>query len=278
VNSFGTVQLFDVAEPHDVKVLGELLIPDLGRGLSEELPIGFDREGRIMLATSGALFIVDLSNVMAPRMLATHLFEPAMRNGTFVDGVLYRSALGANGLFAHDGGSMLPFAPDLPDDQAPVTFARRGDFVYSISNADDLVVYRADDLTRVRSIKCDVAYDAYTLTADELGLIVVVSSTKLHIIDVEKPDKPKLQKKVYGREAKGAGIAGSTLLVVDGEYQEAQSLTRIKLARPASSAGERVAFTEDPELGSGLLVLEQHGSELFVMTTTGRFAVLAPPS
>src|SRR5262249_36272452 len=113
LNSFGTVRLFDVADPRDVKILGAVKMPELRGNLPEDAAIGFDSDGRVVQASGDALYVVDIADPMEPRLVATHPIAPALRDGTFVDGVLYRSAKDDPGLYAHDGAAMTAFAPKV---------------------------------------------------------------------------------------------------------------------------------------------------------------------
>lgn len=272
VNSFGTVRLFDVADPLDVRTRGVLELPKLTGGLPEDLPIGFDRDGHVVQASGDVLHVVDVVDVDAPRLIASRPLDPPLRRGAFVDGVLYREGDGER-LFRHDGDGVTPF-PFVPV-IAPTQFARVGDALYGFGGTDDLIVMRASDLARVATKQCPVAYDVRLLHAPEVQLLIAVSGTDTQIVDVAKPMAPTRQKKLYKHEAKGACLAGDQLLLVDGDYQEAQFLTTMTLGRPSTVVG-REPFTSEPELGCGYLFLERLQERvLFGLTTGGRFVVLA---
>jgi hypothetical protein len=274
LNSFGTVRLFGVADPHDVQVLGALELPELTGGLPEDLPIGFDRAGCVVQASGDALHVVDVADPMQPRLVSSRAIEPALSEGRFVDGVLYRNANASDGLYAHDGAQVTPFMPELRSFLAPHAITSVGEYLYVFDGAEELRVVTRADLKPVRTLRCPTGYNSDVVHAPDVGLIVTVGSD-VHIIDTTKPDHPKLQKRLYKRGASGAAVDGDRLYIVDGEYQKPQWLTTIALGRPASTIVQREPFTTDPELGSGFLFVALHGGALFVLTTTGRFAVLA---
>ena len=67
VNSFGTVRLFDIADPHAVETLFAIALPEGSHAPSEGAPIGFDREGHVVLTDRECLHVVDVKEPKQPR-------------------------------------------------------------------------------------------------------------------------------------------------------------------------------------------------------------------
>lgn len=270
LNAYGTVRLFGVRDRHDVQTLGSIELPELG-GLPEDFPLGFDRHGRVVQVGRDALHVVDVSDPMRPTLVESRELSPPLRGGTFVDGVLYRTAMTGEAMFAHDGAQTTPFGYEPTS--TPYAFARVGEYLYAFGAGDDVEVIRLADLSRVGSRACSVAYDVHALSAPEVEIVVATSSTDTRILDVAKPFAPKCQKQLYKHEARGAGVAGKRLYLVDGIYEGPQSLTTIELGRPSTIVG-REPFTTEPELGCGYLFLDVGEREIFALTKTARFVVL----
>jgi hypothetical protein len=276
LNAFGTVALYDVCDPRDVVPVGRLKLPDLaGKQMDEDYPIGFDREGRVLQTSGPELYVVDVADPKRPQLVETRPLDPPLHKGGFVDGVLYHSTRDAPGVWVRDGAAATKILPELEPVGSPYAYAHVGDYLYAINGLDELIVVRRADGTRVRAKQASVAYNVDVLDAPAVQMIVLHSGTDTRIVDVAKPDNPKLQKKIYKRGARGGGVAGELLYLVDGEYQEAQFVTTVRLARPVSEIVSREPFTTDRELGSNLnfIAATEHG--LLVMTHTARFALVS---
>lgn len=278
-NAHGTLRLFDVSDHHAVTPCGELALPAFGVGLAEEYPLCFVGD-RILQSSPSAIYEIDISRPDAPVIAVTHELTGQFRPGTFIDGILYASSFKEPGLFAIRGREHMRFADRRSQYSAPATFAKVGGFLYAIGSST-LDVFELDgggvpSREPVVSKKIDTGGTATAyVCGDMLAVISWVSGFGVQIVDAAKAKNPKVQKRVFKPEPRGSGMAGETLLVVDGPYQKHLSLTRISLARPASEAGAPERLTDDPELACGLLFIEERGDELFVLANTGRFAVLA---